>query len=669
MTPDTPTGSPLAWTISRRGLIVAAAAATTTPVLGLPAAAQRTAPAGPRTEVAEAVTAYHGVTGAAHQQRFNQLSGLGYRMIALSVYGDRSDPRYAAVWVRRGGPAWAAVHGVDAAGYQARVNQYVALGYVPVLVSATGPRGNPVFAAVFEKVAAPVWIARHGLVDGPATTTGTLANINAWARTNNCVPRTLAIYGGAGERTYAGVWLPNPGHVKWQAHEMGDGGQYQGWFNAYTAVPLRPVLVDASEPLQYAGIFTDDSVGPWVARHGLTAQQYQQEFDTQIALGRYPISVQGGGVGAGTRYAAVFAARDQPLARVWTQTNAVGAGFAGVHAVMRAFMQGRGVRAGQFAVRRNGTLRLSAGYTWAEPGHAITQPDSLMRVASVSKAFACAAIRRLVDTDRLDLDEEVFPLLGITSVALASQTRDPRIDQVTVRHCVEHTGGWVRRVSGVDPVFRTREFARALKLPGRATKRDVARYMYGEPLQYAPADATTYNGNDRYSNFGYVLLGLVVEQVTGLPFRTYLAQSVLQPLGIDGQVLVGATERAGRRATEVSYDDANVGSSAVNPWSDAAVPLAYGNFLVEAMDSGGGLISTAPAVTAFINSNAVWGLGGRAPGSARSGSMPGTSSFASSRPDGIDWCYTVNTNAIYNSDATLAALRADLDAAIDAAGI
>jgi CubicO group peptidase (beta-lactamase class C family) len=662
--------------LSRRGLFVGTAAAATvaatTPLL------DPSAQAAPATEttgqampailtaaLAEQVTAYHGVTGAVHQQQFNQLGAAGYRMIALSVYGDRADPRYAAVWIKRAGPAWAAVHGVDSPGYQARFDHYVALGYVPVLVSATGPGGNPVFAAVFEKMAAATWTARHGLVDGPEATPGTLANVTAWARTNNCVARSLTIYGGAGGRAYAGVWLPNTGVTKWQAHAMGDASAYQGWFDAYTAVPMRPALVDASDALQYAAIFTDDSVGPWTARHGLDAQQYQAEFNTQAALGRYPISVQGGGVGAGTRYAAVFAGRDLPVPRSWTQTDVVGAGYAGIHGVMRAFMQGRGVRAGQLAVRKNGVLRLSAGYTWAEPGYAVTQPNSLMRVASVSKAFTCAAIRRLSEAGSLNLDAPVFPLLDITSVALPGQTRDARIDSVTVRQCVQHTGGWVRGVSGVDPVFRTREFARALSLPGRATKRDVARYMYGEPLQYNPGDDTTYDGTARYSNFGYVLLGLVVEQVTGLPFITYLTQSVLAPLGIGGQVLVGATLRSGRQPGEAGYEDSNVGKSAWNPWSESYVPAAYGNFLVEAMDTGGGLITTAPAVTALINDNAVWGLGGRAPGSARSGSMPGTSSFAASRGGGIDWCYIINTNEVYDSEATLDKLAADLNSAVD----
>jgi hypothetical protein len=50
---------------------------------------------------------------------------------------------------------------------------------------------------------------------------------------------------------------------------------------------------------------------------------------------------------------------------------------------------------------------------------------------------------------------------------------------------------------------------------------------------------------------------------------------------------------------------------------------------------------------------------------ARSGSMPGTSSYAASRGNGIGWCYIVNINEIYDSDATLDTLAADLNSAVD----
>jgi len=592
-------------------------------------------------------------------------------MISLSVYD--TAPLYAAVWVKRSGPSWIASHGMTATQYQAKFNELTGLGYKPVIVTATGTRSAPIFAAVFEEISASTWLARHGLTDGPEGTAGTLANANKWARDNKCVLKTLAIYGtGAADRTYAGVWLPNPTAIKWRAHDMGNGAEYQNWFNGYTQAGLRPSIVDANNGHQYVALFTDDSVGGWTARHGMTSTEYQTEFNNQAAAGRMPITVQGSGTGSGVRYAAVFAATDIPLARQWTQTSAVGAAYAGIHDVMKTFMQKHGIRAGVLAIRKNGALKLSSGYSWAEPGYPVTQPDSLLRLASVSKAFTCAATQALVTDRNFDLNTRVFPYLGINTVALSIQTKDPRIDDVTVQHLVDHAGGWVRGVSGLDPVFASRKIAIALGL-GRAGKRDVARYMYGEPLQYNPGDTSAFDGGKRYSNFGYLLLGLVVERATGQNFIDYLKQRVLAPIGVDGSVYTGATLRSGRLPTEVSYDAASVGSSAWDPYSDAYVPAAYGNFLIAEMDTSGGLVASAPAVTAFINQNAVWGMGGRMAGSARSGEMAGSASLAVSRNDGIDWAYIFNTSEVpadqdTNGKTNWDRLSADLTNAISAAG-
>ena len=61
------------------------------------------------------------------------------------------------------------MHGVDAAAYQAFVNNSTAQGYAPVLVSATGSFSNATFAAVFEQGVVGLWLARHAMPSGPAS--------------------------------------------------------------------------------------------------------------------------------------------------------------------------------------------------------------------------------------------------------------------------------------------------------------------------------------------------------------------------------------------------------------------------------------------------------------------------------------------------------------------
>ena len=183
------------------------------------------------------VQAYHGVTGAIHQANFNKFSSEGYRIIALSVYGDPGDPRYAAVWVQRQGAAWVAVHGVDSAGYQAFFNKSVAAGFVPVLVSATGLAGNAIFAAVFEKGITGPWMARHGMTSGAAASLATFQGENAAASQQGMTLQSFAIYGNLSDRRYAAVWHANSAFVKWHVHPSDTAESYQAAFSAETQLP------------------------------------------------------------------------------------------------------------------------------------------------------------------------------------------------------------------------------------------------------------------------------------------------------------------------------------------------------------------------------------------------------------------------------------------------
>ena len=584
--------------------------------------------------------AYHGVTAAQHQTRFNTLSAQGFRMISLSVYGDPGDARYAAVWVQRPGPAWVAVHGVDSAGYQSFFNNWTAKGFVPVLVSATGTGSNAIFAAVFEQGIPGAWVARHGMTSGPDTNAGTFQNLNKTARDQKMILRSFAIYGTASDRRYAAVWHANPGFVKWHVHPSDTGDSYQVVFNAETQLPgyglagYRPAYVALSGDHIYCSMFKDDVVGPWVARHGMTASEYQTEFDKQNAASFYPICVQGGGTGGNTRYAAIFAKQDIPLSREWTVTGTAVPALAGFDHAMQTFMQANAVRAAQLAIAKNGVTKFSRAYTWAEAGYRITQPSDRFLLASCSKTFLEAAAQALYDAKKLKPDTKVYPLLGFSNPA------DPRSDTITIQQLLDHMGGYddTAAGSGFDPTYNMRQIALDLKLGHPATKLDVARYMYARMLDFAPGT------NTKYSNFGYLLAGAVVEKVTGMKYFDYVKTTLLQPATITEAEVI-PTLASQRTNNEAIVEDEGLGLSPLDLTSQLYVPAVYGGDgeINEVGDPNAGMGASAHALTQFIHLHAVWGNGPRAAGYARSGSTPGASSLAVSRSDGVDWTYVINT--------------------------
>jgi CubicO group peptidase (beta-lactamase class C family) len=585
--------------------------------------------------------AYHGLTGAQHQTKFNSLSTQGFRMISLSVYGNPGDARYAAVWIQRPGPGWRAVHGVDSAGYQSFFNNATAQGYVPVLVSATGTSSNAIFAAVFEQGIAGAWRARHGMTSGPEANAGTFQNLNKTAKAQKMILRSVAIYGTASDRRYAAVWHANPRFVKWHVHSSDTGASYQVNFNAetqlagYQLAAYRPAYVALTGDHIYCSLFKDDVVGAWNARHGMTAADYQTEFNKQNSAGFYPICVQGGGSGNDTRYAAIFAKRDIPLSREWTVTGTAVPALAGFDHTMQTFMQANGVRAAQLAIGKNGVTKFLRAYTWAEAGYRITQPSDRFLLASCSKMFLEAAVQALYDAKKLTPTTKVYPLLGF------SGPLDPKSDTITIQQLLDHMGGYddTATGSGFDPTYSMRKIAIDLGLGHPVTKLDVANYMYHKyTLDFTPGT------NNKYSNFGYLLAGAVVEKVAGVKYFDYVKTTLLQPASIS-EVLVFPTLANQRTNSMAIIEDEGLGKSPIDLSSQLLVPNVYGgdSEINEVGDPNAGTGASAHALTQFIHLHAVWGNGPRAAGSARAGSTPGASSFAMSRGDGVDWAYVINT--------------------------
>jgi len=336
--------------------------------------------------------------------------------------------------------------------------------------------------------------------------------------------------------------------------------------------------------------------------------------------------------------------------RQWTITGHPPAAFPAIDQAVAAYMEANSIRAGSLAIGRGGIIVFEHAYTWAEPGYPIARPESPFRLASLSKAFTCAAIQSLYDAKRLDLKARVFPLLGITSAAFPWQSPDPRINLITIQQLVDHVGGW--DTTTFDPTDHMRDIALKWELCRPPSKLEIARYMYGEPLQYDPG--TTYS----YSNFGYVLLTLVIESLTGKTLAEFLLEDVLNSDRIS-EVFLAHTSPNERLPEEGLYDNPDIGPSVFHPCLDEQLPCAYGgSWVTESMDGDGGLAATARAVVQLIGKHAIWGVGPRAPGNDRSGRMAGTTSWAQSCCNGIDFAYIFNTDNV--SEAASAMFRSQI---------
>lgn len=296
---------------------------------------------------------------------------------------------------------------------------------------------------------------------------------------------------------------------------------------------------------------------------------------------------------------------------------------------MIRFMSDRGIRSGALAVSRNGVRILSHGYGQASP-------ETPFRIASVVKPMTAAAIRKLLREGRLQPDTRVFPLLGI--LPTTGKTADPRLRDITVQHLLDHRGGWDRSLG--DPMFQSDRISKALGIPGPPTPDEIIRFMVGEPLQYVPGGPPP-PGCDAYSNFGYCVLGRVIEKVTGEPYLSYLQRAILSPIDIHS-VQLARTLPANRHPLEPVYSDPGTGPDVFN--LRHSVPAPDGTFHIESMDSHGGLIAHAPDLIRFLD--AYWMDGQPRKGGTGDwtffGSLPGTWALVRQRPDGVNMAALFN---------------------------
>jgi D-alanyl-D-alanine carboxypeptidase len=190
------------------------------------------------------------------------------------------------------------------------------------------------------------------------------------------------------------------------------------------------------------------------------------------------------------------------------------------------------------------SVRLPDGTTWSgasgladrDTGAAM-QPDTRVRIGSLSKMFTAVVVLQLVEEGRIDLEAPVSTWLpGLV----------PNGDAISVRQLLQHT-------SGLYDYLEDRRFLRrAYEDPQRGWEpEELVDYAVDFPASFAPGSA----GNWDYSNTNYVILGLIVERVTGHSLDQELRRRIFEPLDLRSTYAVPAEAVEGPQARGYSKSD------------------------------------------------------------------------------------------------------------------
>ena len=319
--------------------------------------------------------------------------------------------------------------------------------------------------------------------------------------------------------------------------------------------------------------------------------------------------------------------------------------------VVDSFMTFWHLRGVSLSISRNDSLLYARGYGKADTVNPMT-PGTTLRLASVSKLLTAVGIMRLQEKAMLFLDSPVFGPYGILN-EYDSHIRDDNYYLITVEHLLRHQAGFTSR--GGDPVFSP--------YPSREEllKKQLSRSLYYEP-------GTT----QEYSNFGFLLLSLIIEKVSGLPYEDFMQQEVFAPARCYGFRLAGnylkdrhpgesryhmhpeavqSPSFDGRfAAVDKCYGGNNVqGSLGAGGWTGSAVELSR---LVSTIDGKGPLedillpFSVKQMTNYYDTETFSLGWNDTKPGGewTRSGSFSGTQALVKTFPDGECWIFLSNTS-------------------------
>jgi CubicO group peptidase (beta-lactamase class C family) len=200
-----------------------------------------------------------------------------------------------------------------------------------------------------------------------------------------------------------------------------------------------------------------------------------------------------------------------------------------LHAIVEATMQEGSIPGLALAVAREGQLLVAKGYGYANLEHMVpVTAQTVFKIASITKTFTATAVMMQVEQGRVDLERQIGDYLPGLPASWSP---------ITLRHLLSHTSGIKSYEALLPDSWQPDD-------PYEQIVRSVAEL----PLAFPPGEAWGY------SNSNYVVLGVLIEQVSGMPYRDFVRQQILLPIGMMETHWNNAAEIVSNRAQGYAWD-------------------------------------------------------------------------------------------------------------------
>lgn len=204
---------------------------------------------------------------------------------------------------------------------------------------------------------------------------------------------------------------------------------------------------------------------------------------------------------------------------------------------------------GSVLVAKEGKILLSKGYGMANIEHEVPNtPQTKFRLGSITKQFTAMTIMQLHESGLLTIDDPIIKYYP----------NFPNGEKITIHHLLTHT-------SGIPNFTSFPEYTKTMMLSSPPEK-TIERFMH-KSLEFEPGEKF------RYSNSGYIVLGYIIEKVSGTSYESYIQEHIFKPLHMETTGYDHHASILKHRATGYSADsDGLINSSYI----DMTIPHAAG---------------------------------------------------------------------------------------------
>ncbi|MDP9301892.1 MAG: beta-lactamase family protein [Actinomycetota bacterium] len=192
-------------------------------------------------------------------------------------------------------------------------------------------------------------------------------------------------------------------------------------------------------------------------------------------------------------------------------------------------------------VDRSGSIELAKAYGLADHGHEISNTiDTQFGIASGTKGLTALAVVSLIEDGSLDLTTTARSVLGGDLPLIG--------DDVTIEHLLSHRSG-IGDYLDEDAGHAITDYVMPVPVHELATTEQFLAVLGGYPAAIPPGERFAY------SNGGYVVLALIAERTSGVPFHELARRRVCEPAGMDDTEFLRSDELPGRAALGYLTED------------------------------------------------------------------------------------------------------------------